>query len=517
MNYRLPVSFVLLFLCVWLYHPATHAADVEISLQKGVSIKSTSSSSEASTSNESSGGSATNASNSSASTSESGLVQRTTASLTSTLSDTVKSVADTAQKATSDVVSQTTGTVDNTTKVVTEAVGNTAGIVSNVNDLTQNVTTEAEKVVSGKPADITGAVSSGVTNTVNDTVNTANSAVSGTVSTTTEAVAETVKTVDQTVKAVTETTSEAVTEVVDTTGTVVETVPVIVKDTVNPLPVVSTPVTVPPVGTIPPIITVPPISTDPGTGGETPVSGTTPGGGQHPAEHNNDTGAAVKSPVAERPAGVEAALPLKHPIAKDVTAHSPIASTEQPQPQQPIQPEPMPLSEQADISVQAVSTIDQPATEVSDVDSATTNPSASTEPGTITNMNDSDESNSFLPASSAQQTLQSVSNGTSDRGAGDPAPFAPSGLPLAQGWNGDLIGVLNAGSNSAGGQLSSSGGNSGSTAPTAMVLEAMAASLFKQPVWIYSTKSQRGSSQWMNAPPAQPPQSAPYFNRHLSN
>lgn len=515
MNYRLPVSFVLLFLCVWLYHPATHAAEVEISLQKGVSIKSTSSSGETSTTNEASGGNTTNASSSSASTSESGLVQRTTASLTSTLSDTVKSVADTAQKATSDVVSQTTGTVDNTTKVVTEAVGNTAGIVSNVSDLTQNVTTEAEKVVSGKPADITGVVSSGVTNTVNDTVNTANSAVSGTVSTTTEAVAETVKTVDQTVKAVTETTSEAVTEVVDTTGTVVEAVPVIVKDTVNPLPVVSTPVTVPPVGTIPPIITVPPISTNPGTGGEAPVSGTTPGGGQHQAERDNDTGTAVKSPVAERPAGVEAASPIKHPIAKDVTAQSPIASTEQPQPQQPIQPEP--FSDQADISVQAVSTIDQPATEVSDVDSATIDPSASTEPGTITNTNDSDESNLFLPASPAQQTLQSVSNGTSDRGAGDPVPFAPSGLPLAQGWNGDLIGVLNAGSSSAGGQLSSSGGNSGGTAPTAMVLEAMEASLFKQPVWIYSTKSQRGSSQWMNAPPAQPPQSAPYFNRHLSN
>ncbi|MEW4369010.1 hypothetical protein [Paenibacillus kandeliae] len=500
MKYRLLALLLALFLYAFVHYNAAHAAGEEQSSPATASMEKAENASTAQDHAVSDDNRSTNDDNVQH---ERAFLQRTTASLAGTVTDTLKSVTETTTKATSEVTSQASTTVTDTGSHLGNTVDRTADIVGNVTDLTDDLAKETDKLVSGEPANVTGAVSSAVDQTVKDTVDTTASAVSNTTATVTDTVQSTVNTVDHVVSSTTTTTTDTVNKVVDTVNDVVTNVPNIVTEVVKPLPIVPEPVpSIPtPVVTTPPVITPQP----------------------HP-EHTTNPEAGV-DPTSSAPS-------IDH-VSTQPTQTPDDHSASAIHPQSPIQPE----------SVSALS--DSPS---SDVPIAETDPTNSNDPTGVSRdthtaseaVRAADEQESEQPIvypsvmvpiwnwqswmndqdmtvdvnNTNQTAVESVD--ANDTLTGVPIPFAPSGLPLVPDHDATALAVTNAtnaGSSSA--QFNSAGGNAGN-APAAMLLDATHDRKHQAPIVIYHTRSERGSSQWMNAPPGQPPQRSLYFNGQQS-
>lgn len=433
--------------------------------------------------------------------SEHGVLQRTTASLAGTVTDTVKSVTDTTTQAASEVTSQVSSAVADTGSNLGNTVGNTAGIVGNVTGVTEDLAKETEKLVNGEPTDVTGALSSAVDQTVKDTVDTTTGAVSGTTATVTETVQSTVSTVEHVVNATTTTATDAVTEVVDTASDVVTNVPAVVTEVVKPLPAIPNPTPSIPIVTIPPVVTPKPDpepTTNPEAGAD-PTSSTSsrnhtatkPTGTQTPDDHSASA-IHPQSPIQPQPGSASSNIPS---IDINVPETHPTSSN------------PNPLSNDIQTTSEATHTADEQEAQQPD------DPS-----GNVPIWNWQSWMNTQDVGVDERRTdrtsLQSVD--TNDTSAGIAIPFAPSGLPLVPDHSTDALAVMNIANTGVwSAQLGATGGNAGSN-PAAMLLDATNDRQHNAPIVIYYTRSERGSSQWMNAPPGQPPQHSLYFNGQQS-
>ncbi|WP_411345902.1 hypothetical protein ACE3MZ_07905 [Paenibacillus sp. WLX1005] len=499
MKYRLLALVIALFLYAFVHYNAAHAAGEELSSQQTISTEKTDTNSNDQLNR--SVEDTRNAINEESGISERALLQRTTASLVGTVTDTVKSVTDTTTQAASEVTSQASSAVADKGSNLGNTVGNTAGIVGNVTGVTEDLVKETEKLVTGEPTDITGALSSAVDQTVKDTVDTAAGAVSGTTATVTETVQSTVSTVDHVVNATTTTATDVVTEVVDTANDVVTHVPTVVTEVVKPLPTIPNPTPSVPVITIPPVVTPQPEpehTTNPEAEAD-PTSSTSsrnhtatkPTGTQTPDDHSASA-IHPQSPIQPQPDSASPIIPSSDAIVPET---------------HPTNANPNPLSN----NIQTASE----ATRIADEQEAqqTGNPS-----GNVPIWNWQSWMNTQDIGVDEHHTdrtsLQTVD--TNDTSAGAAIPFAPSGLPLVPDYSTDALAVMNVanvGTSSA--QLVSTGGNAGSNS-AALLLDTMNDRQRNAPIVIHYTRSERGSSQWMNAPPGQPPQHSLYFNGQQS-
>lgn len=422
-------------------------------------------------------------------------LSKAVSALTQTVTGTGQALTDTTDQAVSGTADIVTQVVSDAGYTVNEAANDTAETANNVTALTEDVIHQTGQLVSGQPVNLKNtisSVSSAVQGTVQDTLDTTGHAVGNTVHLTSHTVNNTAATADAAVHSTLHTVGQTLDQVVQTADTVVEAVPEILPN----------PITEPPATPGLPEVEVPPIIPNPSVPVKSSPDAKPDNGASEDRPDVRPTPAPVASAVNVPSQAKEAADPEKQPVQllplTDRT-EIPADTAVRPDPSRITLPV---INDPTNADVDSLSGLPVVKPNIDIVEAQTGGIAAST--GLLP-----DQKKAEGPAA-AKTVLQAAPSSDDQLPLAD--PFSPSDLPFPWDWNSAIIPVPTA-SAAGNAQLSSGSGTSG-PAPSALPVDERAGNFYRQPVWVYAASSDRGGSQWMNAPPGQPPQYAPYFNGH---